>query len=63
MMDSFRNSKPVDVKQPVLVAGDPEYAAITERRTSGIPVLRSVIEDIRKICETISVPFLLGDSK
>jgi LDH2 family malate/lactate/ureidoglycolate dehydrogenase len=59
MMDSLRQSKPVDRKQPVLVAGDPEYAAQGERRRTGIPLSRSVIEDIRSVCRASGVPFIL----
>lgn len=62
MMDSLRNCKPIDSKQPVLVAGDPEYAAHAERSRSGIPISRSVIEDIRTVCGDLGVPFILQTS-
>lgn len=62
MMDSLRNCRPIDSKQPVLVAGDPEYAAYAERSRSGIPISRSVIEDIRTVCEALGVPFILQTS-
>lgn len=59
MLDSLRASKPVDFGQPVLVAGDPEYAAYAERSRSGIPLSRSIIEDIRTICRSSGAPFFL----
>ncbi|MGH7799963.1 MAG: Ldh family oxidoreductase [Thermodesulfobacteriota bacterium] len=59
MMESLRNCRPIDSKQPVLVAGDPEYAAYAERSRSGIPITRSVIEDIRTVCQALGVSFLL----
>jgi LDH2 family malate/lactate/ureidoglycolate dehydrogenase len=63
MMDSLRASKPSDQTQPVLVAGDPEYLAESERRRSGIPLSRSVFEDIRMICRVSGVPFTLDTKK
>jgi LDH2 family malate/lactate/ureidoglycolate dehydrogenase len=59
IMDSFRQTKPLNANQPVLVAGDPEYSAKAERLRKGIPLSRTVIEDIRKICEQTSIEFLL----
>jgi len=59
MIDSLRNSKPINSRQPVLVAGDPESSAYSERSRSGIPLSRSVIEEIRTICNASGVPFIL----
>jgi len=59
LMDSLRATAPKRASQPVLVAGDPEYAAAAEFGASGIPVSRMVIEDIRGICSASNVPFLL----
>lgn len=59
MMDSLRNCKPLNSRQPVLVAGDPEHAAFAERSRSGIPISRSVIEDLRAVCKASGVPFLV----
>ena len=59
MMDSLRASEPRDASQPVLVAGDPEYAAYEQRRRSGIPIPRGIMEDIRLICKTSNAPFLM----
>lgn len=59
MIDSLRASKPVDSGRPVLVPGDPERAAEAERRPSGIPLSRNVIEDIRAVARASGVPFVL----
>lgn len=59
MMDAFRHSKPADSQRPVMVAGDPEYAAADERAKSGIPLSRCVVEDMRLICRESKVPFIL----
>lgn len=60
MVDSLRASKPARSDQPVLVAGDPEYAAHAERSRSGIPLSRGIVEDIRGVCRVSGAPFLLG---
>ena len=59
MMDNLRSSTPKAPGNPVLVAGDPEYAAAEERGQNGIPLTRCVMEDIRSICRNSDVPFLL----
>eukprot|EP01050_Picozoa_sp_SAG11_P030808 SAG11_NODE_9277_length_926_cov_1.713422_1_plen_108_part_10 len=37
-VETFRGTPPVDAARPVLVPGDPEWAAMSERTTTGIPV-------------------------
>ena len=59
MMDSLRASARVDPSQPVLVAGDPERAIAAERRRSGIPLPRGVVEDIRGVARASRAPFIL----
>lgn len=58
-MDGLRATRPREADQPVMVAGDPEYAALEERRRAGIPLARGVIEDIRMICADGAIPFLI----
>lgn len=59
MMDGLRTSKRLNPSQPVIVPGDPEYAAEIRSREQGILLPRCVIEDIRKVCRTSDVPFML----
>jgi LDH2 family malate/lactate/ureidoglycolate dehydrogenase len=59
LVEELRRTKPVDPEEPVLVAGDPEQAARAERTRNGIPLSRSLVEDIRSICRASNVPFLL----
>jgi LDH2 family malate/lactate/ureidoglycolate dehydrogenase len=59
MLDSLRASEPVNPEQPVLVAGDPEYAAYEKLCRSEIPISRSVVEDIRLVCKASGAPFLM----
>jgi LDH2 family malate/lactate/ureidoglycolate dehydrogenase len=61
LMDSLRNCKALKPDQPVLVPGDPECTALAERLKSGIPLPRSVLEELRTVCNAAGVPFLLGN--
>ena len=59
MLDSLRATDPIDPVEPVLVAGDPEYAAEAERKRSGIPLTRRVVEDLRAVASAADVTFVL----
>lgn len=59
LMDSLRASRPRDPGRPVLVAGDPEHAALAVRRREGIPLARGVVEDLRVVAHEAGAPFLL----
>jgi LDH2 family malate/lactate/ureidoglycolate dehydrogenase len=47
----------------VLVPGDPEYRAVAQRSRDGIPLTRSVFEDIRGIARAAGVPFVLDAAR
>ncbi|MCE7991371.1 MAG: Ldh family oxidoreductase [Roseivirga sp.] len=53
----FRNSTPVDPKQPVVIPGDPERAMEQERMTNGIPLLQPVIKDLTALGKKFGVRF------
>jgi len=59
MLDALRDGKRVNPEQPILVAGDPEYRAREERAGKGIPISRSIVEDIRMVCGDSGAPFIL----
>lgn len=44
----FRDAVPIDPAQPVLVPGDPERAFEVIRMQEGIPVVESVVDDLRQ---------------
>jgi LDH2 family malate/lactate/ureidoglycolate dehydrogenase len=59
MLDSLRASAPAEAGRQVLVPGDPEREAVAERERAGIPLSRSVVEDLRAIAHASGVPFEL----
>ena len=52
---TFRGCEPVDPSQPVLVPGDPEWAAVDERERLGIPVKYSVLADLLEVAKASGV--------
>jgi LDH2 family malate/lactate/ureidoglycolate dehydrogenase len=59
LLDGLHASRPIDATQPVLVAGDPEHAARRERLRSGVPLTRSLLEDLRTVARASGVRFTL----
>ena len=53
----FRDAKPIDANQPVLIPGDPERAMEKNRRIHGIPLLEVVWNDISSIAEKFNIKF------
>ena len=62
MLDALRATRAVDPDKPVLVAGDPEQAALAAREQSGIPLARSIVADLRALATKARVPFVLDAS-
>jgi LDH2 family malate/lactate/ureidoglycolate dehydrogenase len=50
----FRSAKTVDGEEQVLIPGDPEREMESERMARGIPLLHSVVEDLRFLAEKFS---------
>jgi LDH2 family malate/lactate/ureidoglycolate dehydrogenase len=59
LTDSLRAGRPLDPSRPVMVAGDPEREAREWRLHAGIPLSRSVLEDLRAVARGCGVPFEL----
>jgi LDH2 family malate/lactate/ureidoglycolate dehydrogenase len=59
LTESLRGGRPLSPGHPVLVAGDPERATHDRNLRAGIPISRSVIEDIRVVAHRSRVPFSL----
>jgi len=54
----FRNATPAAGHDRVLIPGDPEREMEAIRMKEGIPVVGSVVEDLKKVAEQLSIPFL-----
>jgi LDH2 family malate/lactate/ureidoglycolate dehydrogenase len=59
LVDTLRATTPADPARPVVVAGDPEYAARERRERDGIPIPHSLIALVRAIAERSGAEFTL----
>ena len=53
----FRNTKPAPGTSGPLIPGDPEREAEAIRSKEGIPLLKSVVDDLLEISEKTGIPF------
>lgn len=60
MIDALHAVRPIDPKQPVLVAGDPELAAMKDRLVNGVPVPDMLIVQLKAIAVGSGAPWLIG---
>jgi len=54
-IERFRNAKPVNEAQKVLIPGDPERELESIRMKSGIPLLEPVVNDLRNIAQKMNI--------
>jgi len=59
LIDDLHATTPVDPKQPVMVAGEPEDKIGAERAENGIPIPPGLRESIRKLTSETGAAFLL----
>jgi LDH2 family malate/lactate/ureidoglycolate dehydrogenase len=59
LIDALRAAKPVDPRQPVLVAGDPERTKHAERSREGIPYAPALVERVRKMADAAGCDYML----
>lgn len=52
----FREARPAEGQEAVLIPGDPERLAETERRKNGIPLLAAVSGDLQGLAAEFSIP-------
>jgi LDH2 family malate/lactate/ureidoglycolate dehydrogenase len=62
MIDELRASDPVDPAEPVLVAGDPEYANLDERTRLGVPLPETLTAALRGLAAAAPADWLLEPS-
>jgi LDH2 family malate/lactate/ureidoglycolate dehydrogenase len=63
LIDSMHGAPRMRPDRPVLVPGDPEERVLAQRSAGGIPLSRSVFEDIRGVAIASGAPFILGGDR
>jgi L-2-hydroxycarboxylate dehydrogenase (NAD+) len=58
----FRSAKTTKDQPAVLIPGDPEREAESERMQNGIPLLNAIIENLMELAEKFDVPFVVHGS-
>lgn len=53
----FRNAKPVDGQEKVLIPGDPERETMAIRKREGIPLLAPVAKDLQTLADKFDIAF------
>lgn len=56
-IDRFKQAEPIDANIPVVIPGEPEFAAFAERSVNGIPLNDKVIEDLTALAEKLKIEF------
>jgi len=57
--NDLRATKPVDPRQSVMVAGDPQWNNAKQRLQEGIPVGPGLLNQVRQIAQACAAPWLL----
>jgi LDH2 family malate/lactate/ureidoglycolate dehydrogenase len=60
LLGRMRGIAPIDPDTPVLIPGDPEHDSVARRRRDGIPVVSTLVEEVRAVCADSGAPFLLA---
>lgn len=51
----FKNAKPADENQSVVIPGEPEHLAELERQQTGIPLVDAVVKDLHELAEKLGL--------
>jgi len=54
-IERFKSAKPIDPNTPVIIPGEPEQEAELERKSTGIPLVESVVEDLRNLASQLGI--------
>ena len=57
--NDLRATTPMDPKQPVMVAGDPQWNNAEKRLKDGIPVGPGLLQQVRQIAQASAAPWML----
>lgn len=60
LLGRMRGIEPIDPAAPVLIPGDPEHDSVARRRRDGIPIVDTLMAEVRAVCAESGAPFLLG---
>jgi LDH2 family malate/lactate/ureidoglycolate dehydrogenase len=61
IIDELKSTPPVDPNEPVIVAGEPEFATRAERLAGGIPLNAAFLDAVRQVAVASGVAFTLAD--
>jgi LDH2 family malate/lactate/ureidoglycolate dehydrogenase len=53
----FRNAKPAEGHDRVIIPGDPEREIMEKRKVEGIPLMDSVVKDLKEIAKKLDITF------
>lgn len=56
-INRFRNARPIEGQEKVLIPGDPERQMESTRRNEGIPLLPPVVKDLQELSARLKVKF------
>ncbi len=59
LLGRLRAIGPSDPDQPVLIPGDPEHDMVSQRREGGIPMVQTLVDEVRLVCKESGAAFLL----
>jgi L-2-hydroxycarboxylate dehydrogenase (NAD+) len=54
-IQAFKNATPIDVNEKVIIPGEPEVVFEKERRANGIPLIKSVVDDLILLGEKFGI--------
>ncbi len=59
-IDRFSSAKTVDPDKKVIIPGQPEWEAETERAETGIPLVNAVVDDLNALAEKLQIKGLIS---
>lgn len=59
LLARLRGNAPADPASPVIIPGDPEHDTTVERQRDGIPMVQTLVEEVRAVCEESGAAFIL----
>ena len=54
-IERFKNAKPIDEHQKVIIPGEPELEAEKDRKINGIPLIDAVVNDLNELAEKLGL--------